>query len=150
MWRKIVIASLHGIAILAAWFLASRSGSYCASVATICLESGFGLMPMPSLIDPAASTYGADCMAGAVAARSFVKQMIADRRYEQLGLQVREMIRAGAFGGYEVGFFGEIARVLAGVTPLSTHYAIEHALDGHAETAVGERVDDGAVRSGGV
>ena len=75
-------------------------------------------------IDPT-GTYSADCAAGAFAARAFLKEMLAEHAYERLGFRIHDMIKAGTFGGYEVGFSGEIARAVGGVTRLSTVYEVE-------------------------
>lgn len=82
--------------------------------------------------DPAdLEEYSADCMAGAMAARDFLKQMIDERAYFMLAQKVREIMNSGKFGGFEVGFFGEIARATTGgrALLLSEYYAFNGGHD---------------------
>lgn len=70
-------------------------------------------------------------MAGAFAAREFLKEMIDDRAYFMLAQKVHDVMRSGKFGGFEVGFFGEIARATTGgrALLLSEYYAVNHGRD---------------------
>lgn len=81
--------------------------------------------------DPNLEKYSADCMAGAMAARDFLKQMIDERAYFMLAQKVREIMHSGKFDGFEVGFFGKIARATTGgrALLLSEYYAFNDGRD---------------------
>jgi hypothetical protein len=74
--------------------------------------------------------FGADSMAGAFAGREFVKQMIANASPYDLGWRVLELIKKGTFGGFEVGFFDEIAHLACGSPMLDAeNNAFNHGRD---------------------
>lgn len=139
MPKKIWVTLFQVGAVVCAVTMTGAAWHYCATIATFALKASFGIMPPIGTVSGGAR-YGAECMAGAMAARSFIKEMVSENAYYRLALRVKEMIEAGKFGGFEVGFFEEIARATGGdkTVLLSDYYAFNDGQD----PGVVETMDD--------
>ncbi len=141
MPKKIWAPLFRGVVAFGAVLIAGATWHYCEVLATFALKGSIGVMPPIGTISGGAR-YGAECAAGAMAARSFIQEMISQNAYYRLAQRVKEMMAAGNFGGFEVGFFEEIARAAGGdkTILLSDYYAFNGGLDPGVVDAVDDLV----------
>lgn len=126
MARRGLSLIFQGVTVLVAALMASTMVRYVETAfATVILKSSLAIMPPITQPDGGAA-YAAQCVAGALAAREFVKQMLANASPYDLGWRVQEIAKSGRFGGFEVGFFDEIAHLACGSPMLVAEENAEH------------------------